>query len=98
MVASPPKKPINAAPASERRITSAAIPTETAVEAASPPKNPVHVLLGENRGQSLGPFKALPTTKAAMSAAHVVANSIITQPRPWWVSRSQMMARQAGAM
>ena len=93
MVARPPASPISAAPASDRRMSNAATPTAAAAAPTRPPKNPDHVLLGEKRGQSLGPFKALPTTKAQMSAAQVVANSIIVQPpRPACVCRAARSA------
>src|SRR5271169_2683397 len=82
IVASPAARPMIAAPTRDRRISSAATPAAAAAAPIRPPKKPDHVLLGEYRGQSLGPFKALPTAKAQMSAAQVVASSITVQPAP----------------
>src|SRR5258706_15920002 len=97
--ASPPAKPISAAPASDNCIKGlAAIATATPTAPARPPKKPDQVLFGEYFGQSLGPFSALPTRKAKMSQAQVTANSITVQPAPWFVALSQIRAKQAGAM
>ena len=55
----------------------------------SPPTKPDQVLFGENRGQSLGPFRMLPTAKAPMSAPQVQANSISVHQTPWLVARTK---------
>ena len=98
MVARPPSSPIMPAPTSERCMNTAATATEATTDATRPPTKPDQVLLGENLGQSLGPFIALPTKKAPMSADQVTANSIKVHPRPWLVAISQVKTRQAGAI
>ncbi len=99
MVARPTARPTKAA---AHRLSwkygREAIRAPAAMAAASPPMNPDHVLFGENRGQSFGPFSVLPTANAPMSAAQVAANSIKVHHMPWLVERNQTRQIAAGAM
>ena len=99
MVARPTASPMKpAAKTLSWNAGSAAIRAPAPVAAASPPTKPDHVLLGENRGHSLGPFKVLPTANAPISAAQVAAKSIIVHQCPWFVDRSHTRQSAAGAM
>ncbi len=98
MVASPPIRPISAAALSDTCMwdpNATVTEAPTAMATTSAPMKPDHVLLGENRGQSLGPPTIFPTAKAPMSAAHVTASNNMVQARPsCGPSRTQVRARQ----
>src|ERR1700694_4437285 len=99
MVEAPPAKPMNAAASKLRRaVDSSAVDIAAPIAPNSPPANPDQVLLGVSRGQSLGPFRALPTKNAQTSADQTTANNRIVQLIGLGWARIQLSATQGAAM
>src|ERR1019366_9073301 len=75
-------------------VESSAVSIAAPIAPKRPPANPAQVLFGEYRGQSLGPFRALPAKNAQMSADQTTANNKIVQLIGLGMARIQLRARQ----